>query len=336
MNRRFLMISVFAALAAAVLPWPASRPASAQQTITLKIATLAPANSSWFRVFNAWNQSLQQATQNQVSLQFVSRGRTADEREFVTGMQGTTYDGAVLTANGLGIAAPASLGLALPGLVTEYDQLDRVRQRLSGDLDQVFASAPNGGYKLLGWADVGRGRIFANQPVTRPAVLAGRPFWAGRDDLVAAALVSAGNASRQQTPMAQVSRALDGGQINTVYASALAVVSLNWHSRLTHVSQQSLGVIIGATLLKQSAFDRVPQQHRAALLDPAARAHQALARTIRRDDDRNLQTALSRGVQQFDLNANRAEWEQLTQRARASLVGRTVPQALVTKIQNAR
>lgn len=339
MNRRFSLGMLFVALLVAIAtPLSTAPKAEAQGAVTLKIATLYPANSSLMRTLQAWGQSVREHTGGQVVLEFVSRGRTANEREFVTGMGSGTYDGAVLSASGLNAAAPGALVLAAPGVVTDYARLDRARSAMASELNQVFASAPNGGYRLVGWADYGRARLFTKTPFARPSDLNGRKLWVSPDDAVGAAIAQATGAQRVNVPMSRVAAELDAGNIDAVYASPVAVVSMNWHSdtRLRYVTQESFGIVVGATVLKTASYNRIPAQHRAAFDQDAARAHQALNRTIRRDDDRNYTTAIQRGVTAVNTAPAASDWNAAFQRARQSMTGSTFPANLLTRLSSVR
>lgn len=334
MKRRGTIGLLFAlALAAIAAPLPAAQRAEAQTgTVTLKIATLFPGNSSLMRTLQAWGQSVREHTQGAVVLEFVSRGRSASEREIVQGIQSGTYDGAILTASGLSVAAPASLVFGAPGIASDYAQLDRARTAMASDVTSLFGTA---GYRHLGWADFGRARIFSTTAAAAPS-LAGRKMWVSSDDPIAAAVAAATGATPVNRPVSRVAAELDAHAIDTVYASPIAVVSLNWHSetRLRFVSSQSFGIIPGATILKTASYNLIPAAHRAAFDRDAAAAHTALSRAIRRDDDRNYETAISRGVTAFDTAPNRSAWDQAFGRARTSLTGRTFPANLLTRFQS--
>lgn len=336
MRRGSIGLMFVLALCAIAAPLPASTPkAEAQNGVTLKIVTLFPESSSLFRSLQAWGQSVATDTHDQVHLEFISRGRTANEATFVSGMNDGTYDGAVLTASGLHSAAPGILALGAPGVITDYERLGRVRTAAASDINSTFASAPNGGYRLLGWADYGKARIFSTTAFAAPSTLSGRHMWASSHDVIAGAIASAAHASTVNHGVGQVAGDLDGHTIDTVYASSVAAVSLNWHrdTRLRFVSQQAFGIIIGATVLKTSAYNRIPQSARAAFDTDAQRVHVSLARTIQRDDDRNYTTAISRGVTAVDTAPNAAAWNTLFTTARGSL---NFPAALMGRITSTR
>lgn len=335
MKRRWSFFAVFAAvLLGLAAPMPAMREVAAQGVTNLKIATLFPARSSHFRTLQAWGQSVSEHTSGAVTLEFVSLGRTADEGTFVSGMRDGTYQGAVLTASGLNAAVPSALALGAPGLVTDYNRLDRVRGALQSDMNGAFNSA---GYRLLGWADYGRARIFSTAEVARPAAMSGRHLWVNSNDPISGAIASATGASPVGSGIGGVRGAIDGGRIDTVYASSMAVVSLNWHgaSRLRFVSRDAFGIIVGATVLTNAGYNAIPAAHRAAFDQDAARAHQQLNTALHRDDDRNYTTATTRGVTEVDTSPGRADWDGAFGRARGSLGGR-IPAALLGRVQSTR
>jgi TRAP-type C4-dicarboxylate transport system, periplasmic component len=133
----------------------------------------------------------------------------------------------------------------------------------------------------------------------------------------------------------EVYPALQTGQVNVVPSSALAAVSLQWHTALTHVTQQSSSIIIGATIVRKETVDGLPEAQRTALRETAARAHTLLTRAIRRDDDRAYNTILERGITAVDTDPHRSEWEQAGERTRNALVGRLYSRELLQRVERA-
>jgi TRAP-type C4-dicarboxylate transport system substrate-binding protein len=77
MNLRLLPSLLFA-FAAFAIPGAVSRSATAAQAVELRLATLAPSGSSWMKVFNAWNLTIKEQTDNAVSLRFYDGGSQGD------------------------------------------------------------------------------------------------------------------------------------------------------------------------------------------------------------------------------------------------------------------
>ena len=134
----------------------------------------------------------------------------------------------------------------------------------------------------------------------------------------------------------EVLPALSTGQIDTVVASATAASALQWHTRVTHVTQQANTILIGATLLSQSKYESLSAEHRAALDETSERAHTALVARIRRDD-RRFYTALTtrHGITAVDTSPHEAEWRAAATETRNRLAGRLYPRALMERVMAA-
>ena len=63
----------------------------------------------------------------------------------------------------------------------------------------------------------------------------------------------------------EVLPALSTGQVDTVVASATAASALQWHTRVTHVTQQANTILVGATILSQEKYDSLDPELQQAL-----------------------------------------------------------------------
>ncbi|GAB4208518.1 MAG: hypothetical protein OHK0013_27050 [Sandaracinaceae bacterium] len=332
---------VLLALGLALVAVPGAGPVGAQDQAAgtvLRIACIAPRGSAWHRVFTAWSNSLREATGGRLALQIEAGGAGANEQDFVQRMGRNQLDGAYLSALGLaalgaqGSAARPALVLQAPGLFTEYAPLDRARTALDADLR---AGLRESGVELMGWADLGRGRIFSTHPITTPTEMRAARMWQpANEPLSAALLAELGGGQTVSLPMAEVLPAINAGRVDTVVASAMAVNALGWHGtgRLTHVSSQPTAVLVGATVIASDDVGALPADVQEHLRSTAARAHDTLQRTIRRDDDRAYETLTTRGgMTPFAFSAT-SEWDAVAQRTRARLTSSGVlPRALLDR-----
>jgi TRAP-type C4-dicarboxylate transport system substrate-binding protein len=304
--------------------------ADAQETITLKIATVAPRGSQWDRAFRAWANTLRQETDGRLRLRFYMGGAQGDERDYIRKMRAGQLDGASVTTTGLGQIVRPVMVLTAPGLIRDYRKLDRVRNALKDEFGQQFA---DNGYRLMGWGDVGKGRIFSNRPINRPSDLRGTRPWAWREDEVWAGVLRVVGANPQRLGVNEVLPALQTHRIDAFPGTALAAVSLQWYNHVSHVTKQPSSIAIGATIIKKEKFDALPADLQEALTSTAERAHAALNRSIRRADDRAYRAMLQRGVSEVDLDPHRAEWERVGAQVRNQLAGRLYPRALLQRVE---
>ena len=138
----------------------------AEEGYTLRIASLAPAGSSWMKVLNAWNKTLIEKTDGKLKMRFYPGGSQGDERDFVRKMRVGQLDGGVVTMTGMSMLVPAMNVLTLPGFLNTYEELDRVRDRMAGEFEAMFTKE---NMKLVGWGDAGKTRLFSAEPIQAPA-----------------------------------------------------------------------------------------------------------------------------------------------------------------------
>lgn len=332
MKRQFIFVALLA-LGLTALPGTAPRDADAQSATTLRMATLAPRGSSWARVFNAWNNSLREATNNELSLRVYYGGSQGDERDVIRKIRIGQLDGAAVTSTGLSLVVRPVMVLQAPGVVENYDQLDRARDEMDSTFREQFQA---NGVRLLGWGDVGEGRIFSNQPIRRPSDLRSVRPWQWRDDSMFGTFLEVVGATGVRLGVPEVLPALSTGQIDTVVASATAASALQWHTRVTHVTEQANAILVGATILSNDKYESLSDSQRTALDETSERAHRALRQRIRRDD-RRYYTALTtrHGITAVDTSAHEAEWRQVAEQTRNRLAGRIYPRALMERVMTA-
>lgn len=332
--KRRTMVMALLALALAALPGTMPRSAGAQDdAVTLRIATLAPRGSSWTRIFDAWNNTLRQRTNNRLQLRIYAGGTQGDERDVIRKIRINQLDGAAVTSTGLSLVVRPVLVLQAPGVVENYEQLDRARAAMHSEFTQQFEQ---NGIKLMGWGDVGQGRLFSNRPILRPQDLRSVRPWVWRDDSMFGEFLEVVGANGVRLGVPEVLPALSTGQVDTVISSATAASALQWHTRTTHVTQQANTMLIGATILSKARYDALPADLRQALDETSAQAHDQLVRRIRRDDDRYYEVLTTRhGLTPVDLTPYQNEWREASRQTRERLAGRLYPRDLMERVMAA-
>jgi TRAP-type C4-dicarboxylate transport system substrate-binding protein len=301
----------------------------AEEAVELRFATLAPSGSSWMKVFNAWNLTIKKETNNALKLRFYPGGSQGDERDFVRKMRAGQVDGAALTTTGLGQLVRPILVLSVPGVLEEYQQLDNVRTELNDHFEKMFNEE---GYTFLGWGDAGKTPLFSTEKIERPSDIKKHRPWAWKDDLIFPEFLKVVGANPVRLGVPEVYPALQTRMVDTLPASALAAVALQWYTRLKYVSQRNSGIIVGATIVRTDKFKELSEEHQKVLVDTSIRAHKALNRSIRRDDDKSYATILKRGLTAVDTSEHTAEWEDAAKQVRERLAGRVYPESLLEAV----
>jgi TRAP-type C4-dicarboxylate transport system substrate-binding protein len=121
--------------------------------------------------------------------------------------------------------------------------------------------------------------------------------------------------------------------LDTVPASALSAVALQWYTRLNYMAKQNLGILVGGSLIKQEKFDELTEHDQKVLIDTSERAARANDFLARRDDDRAYASLVKRGMIEVDTSAHKAEWDAVAKKARESLTGRVYSKSLLEAVE---
>lgn len=327
MQRRQFLTA--AAAAASISTFGIIRPAAAAET-KIRVATLAPPGSSWMRIFNAWNNSLKEATSGALQLHFYSGGAAGDERDAVRKMRAGQIDAAALTTMGLGQIVRSTLVLQAPGVCKTYKAIDAVRAKLAGTFESQFDSA---GFKFLGWQDAGQSRVFSNRPVLTPDDMRQTRMWAWRDNPPWEAVLAAAKVNGVALGLPEVYPALRTNRIDAFPGTSIAAVAFQWYTKASHVTKEPNGIVVGATVMKKEKFAALSPEHQKALVETSQKAHAALAQVIRKDDERAFDAIIGKGVKAVSIASTQPVWDGILKQARNDLVGKLYTADMLKQVE---
>lgn len=297
---------------------------------TLSIATLAPPGSTWMKVFEAWNREIRRRSNQTLQLRFYSGGVQGDESEVIRKIRSGRLDGAAVTAVGLAQIHRPALVFQMPGILRGYEQLDAARAVITPEMNPLFAQA---GFELLGWADVGMSRVFSTKPVKAPADFAPLKPWVWRDDLVLPELFRVVKSNPVPLQLPEVLGALQTNRVDTLITTPVAAVALQWSSRVSHMLDFPLTVVIGGTVMGQKQWQALTPEHRTILSETAAQFHALARKNLRNDEQKALATLKDRNITVVQpSDADKAAWLSVGKQVRQRLVGQIADQALVDRV----
>ena len=319
------------ALAALALPGTSS-PTKAEETYTLRIATLAPAGSSWMKIVNAWNKTLQEKTDGRLKIRVYPGGSQGDERDFVRKMRVGQLDAAIMTMTGMSMVVRAMIVLVLPGFLDTYEKLDRVRGKMAPEFEAMFEKE---GFKLVGWGDAGLNRLFAAKPFRSPEDLKSLRPWVWKDELVFVELYDVIGANAVRLGVPEVYPALQTRMVDMVSSSALTAVALQWYTQVKYMTGWNSAIIAGGTLMRKDKYDELPPDLREVFDSTSARAHELINKSIRKDDEKAFQIVVKRGIEVVDAGDAKPDWDAAYATVRKNFTGRLFPKSLLDAVTEA-
>ena len=289
--------------------------ASAEEPIVIRMATLAPLKSPWGQVFLRAKREVEEKSNGMVKIRLFAGGSRGDEKVMVRKMRSGQLEGAAITSIGLSEIAKEVLVLQAPGLIRSNRTLDFVRGRLSGRFEELFKEK---GYILLGWGDVGMTYLMGGTEVKNPADLANAKPWVWETDPIFRSLYGFAGASPTPLTVPDVLMGLTNSVIDTIYASPVAAVSLQWHSNIRFINSKLINIGIGATVVTEAVWNRATPEQQTLIREITGKWHRVLLGKVRSMNTNALNTLRQRGAQV--VAGDSAKWEALFKQVQNGLV----------------
>lgn len=315
-------------LAAGLLFAPQAR---ADAPHTLRIATLAPKNSAWGKVFKIWAKAIDTKTEGKLGLDVYYNAVQGDEHTMVTKMKSGQLDGAALTSVGLSQVYRNVLVLQLPGVIDSWAVLDKVRTEMQPDLEKAFS---NEGFTVVGWGDVGLVRQMSKGfAIKRPSDMKGKSPAVWRDEPMGPTVYATiGGIVPVPVSPPEVLPALRQGKINVVNAPALAAEQLQWVAYFDHVSSNVSVCAIGGTIFRKKALDDLPADVRQAFFDIQKRMDKSNSSRVRGLDDQAYDRMKAKMTVVDMSQADKDEWAKVLRESVKRLSQGTFDKAMVDRV----
>ena len=305
--------------------------AATEKPILIRFASLATPNSAFGKVLRAWGGQVEKETEGRVKLTIYTGGSQGDERDFIRKIRAGQIDAAGATTTGLGQIVPAIYALTVPGVVTEYEQLDRVWEGLGLRLRDLYEAK---GFHLLAWGTGGKNRLFSAKPFVGPNDIKRYRPWVWKGDPVFEAFIDAIGANPVRVGAHEVYGALETRMVDTLAISSIGAVAYQWYTRLNYVAKRNLNIITGGSIIKKEKMDELRPDDRRTLYVTAERAARAMDVILKKDDDEAYRVLVERGLQEVDNEPSRAAWDRVAKKTRKSLTGRVFSKSMMKSVAN--
>lgn len=305
--------------------------AAAASAEELTIATLAPKQSAWGKVFNAWSKAVKKKTDGKLELSFYWNGSQGDDGAVLSKIKSGQLDGATLGAEALGEIHRPVLALQLPGVFTTWQSIDRATEALYPEFRDAFDKQ---GFFLSSIGDVGRARLLSKgRAIRTPDDLKGMKPFSPRKSVVAPVVVSVFGLTPVRLGIPEILPALTTGRIDVLIAPALAAEQLQWAPYLDHIGDDVSGIGIGAMVLNNKKLKSLPGDVVEVMRSTGKKAGAILRRNVRElDDDAYERLSEKMTVVKLD-DKQREPWKAKFAEVRKRLAQREFEPALVKRIE---
>ncbi len=282
-----------AVILVAVILVSTTMPALAGKTI-IKMATLAPENSSWMQIFNELKQEVQQNTNNQVKIRIYPGGVLGDERDMLRKMHIGQIQSAALTSAGLSAIFPEFDVFQIPFMFQQYEEVDYILSQMEGFFREGLEDK---GYVLIGWTEGGFVQLMSTVPADSIEKLKNAKVWTWQDSPMSKAIFDEARVAAIPLSVPDVLVGLQTGLVDVVYAPPSGAISLQWFTKLKYIVDVPLIYLLGGLVIKKSVFNKLAPEHQAVLNEAAPRYMRKLQAQVRKDNREALSEMANLGIE---------------------------------------
>jgi TRAP-type C4-dicarboxylate transport system substrate-binding protein len=287
----------------------------------VKLATIAPADSAWGKVFKAWSKAVQEESNGALKLTWYFNGTQGDEIAAVGKMRSKQIDGGAFTATGLSQIYPHIIALQMPGLFPNWAKLDSVRDKTKGKFESAFNAQ---GFVILGTGDVGIAHLMSRgKPVRMPDDLKSmHPFYLSGDAIGQKFLETVGVPSPKALTVPAILPALSSrteGSVDVINTPAIAAEQLQWAAHVDHINTMPSGIGIGALIMNKERYEGLPADAKAVMERTGKNTGKLLTERIRGIDEKAFER-LKGSKTVVELKDNeKAAWNEVFKKVRNAL-----------------
>jgi TRAP-type C4-dicarboxylate transport system substrate-binding protein len=237
----------------------AAGPLFAQRKISIKLASLVPENTPWGAAINRMAVEWSQVTNGEVELIVYHGGVAGSEGDVLRKLNLNQIQAAIFTSIGLHSVMPEVMSLSYPFLIHNDEELDVVLKRLRPELDEKIEQ---NGFVTLAWARAGWVKLFSRSPVYTPSDLRKQKVGTNPEELQMLQAFKAMGFQMVPVGMNDTLVSLNGGMIDAVYQSPIAVAGAQIFGIAKNMSTLNLAPFMGGIIMNRTAWRRIPDRHK--------------------------------------------------------------------------
>lgn len=272
----------------------------------IKVASVAPARSSWDveqrRIAKEWAE----ITDGQVELQFMTSDAMGGESGVVQKLnsirpgQKAPIGGAIFTSLGLDALAPNCnvLTLCVPFMFRNQEEVNAVLKEFSPRMQKGLDEK---NYVVLGWFNIGWAYFFTKSPAHTPSDLKKLRLSVGglSSPALANAFKEAGFLT-QDVPTDKLLQSMKTpGGVEGLFNIPMYSYAAQYCKTLTHILNAPLCPVMVAFVLSKNDWESIPQKYKPELIKCVQRAEAKFIADQKKSDAEYLQRCVDSGATLF-------------------------------------
>lgn len=300
-------------------------------TIFWKTATLAPEGIGWSKQMKTIVfPEIEKITEGNLAIKVYYGGVMGDDIDVIKKMKIGQLNGAGLAAQGANQLCPEFQVLELPFLFNDFDEVDYIRDRMSGTFDKIFEKH---GFFMLAWTDQDFDQIYSTKvELAKVADFKRGKFitWYGP---VEQDLFKVLGANQIPVGVPEVGASIRSGVADSAIGPALWIVGAQMHSVVRYMNRIKIRYSPAAIVVTDKTFKALPTEYQKRYYEVRGPLLKKFSKAVRGDLTRSMEALIKYGIKDTKMApADLAEMKKVTSQVWGNMTGKIFTKALLDEV----
>lgn len=306
-------------------------PAAMAQGTTIKLGTLAPQGSSWHELLKELSRRWEQDSGGQVKLRVYAGGVQGSEGEMVRKMSVNQLQAASISNVGMHDVIPDPQALSVPFLFDDEAQLECAFAKVRPRIEQALEKR---GLVAIQWSRIGAVHLFCNQAYKVPADMKEAKVWVWEGDPKSEQAFRAAGLRPVVRSATDMITGLQTGALDCVPNVPLYVLTARLYDRAPFMNDQAWSWMLGATLVRKDAWEKIPADLRQKLIASAQELGRKVDSEVKRLNTDAVAAMQKQGLEV--VKGDRSAWRAAMEKSWPVVRGGVVPAEVFDEVRAAR
>lgn len=281
-------------------------PLSAVQAKTIKIATLSPEGTYWMKQMRAGAKEIMERTNGRVKFKFYPGGVMGNDGNVLRKIRIGQLHGGAVTIGSLSAAVPEVTLYGLPFVFSSLEEAEEIRKTTDPMLSREME---NKGYVNFGFALGGFTYLMSVNEVHNFEDVRKQKSWVPENSDVALSVYEYIGVTPVSLPLSDVLTGLQTGLINTIFASPIGALALQWHTYIRHVVDMPLNYLSATMIIDKKTFKKISESDQKIVREVMTRVYRNIDNQNKKDNIAAREAMIKKGVKFHSLSeTDKAEW----------------------------
>ncbi len=230
----------------------------------IKLAVLVPEGTTWGNSLKKFSKEVSSLTGGEVNFKIYYGGVSGDEPDVLRKVRIGQLHGGIFTGKTLGDINGDVRVMEIP--FTFYQNQKKASDtlvKLTPQFDLAFKAK---GFVNLGFYEIGQVYVVSTKKVSNLNELKGVKIWSWEGDPLVGAMLESLKLVSVPLALPDVLSSLSTGIINAAYAPPLAILALQWNTKVKYLVDFPTAFSIGALLISDKIWSKIKPDHQQKIL----------------------------------------------------------------------